>query len=599
MSTKSTAANADTAQGASHTHIFDRMPSKEMLNMLGLPIMLADGDLNVVFVNDAAYEMFEAIEPEIRKDLPRFRAREVVGKNIDLFHKNPMHQRRMIDGMRTPMESGFQIGDRHLAFRAAPFFEDGKLVGSVVEWTDQTDGVNARNDMEKLMVQMRHMAKEHELGDIEVMMNVHEFDGELQDIVKLTNEMVQAHIDVKKAAIEVFQQFGQGNFDADMPPLPGKKAFINDTINVVRQNFRNVTSEITELSDAIVRGDLDVDIDVAKYPGEYRQIVASFERAFASLNSAFGQIASQVTQVQQTVDQMSQSSQSLATNSQIASSSVDEVSASTEQTDAQVKANAESARNATALVNTAAEVAAVGQEKIQGMVQAMEGISNSSKDIAKIIKVIDEIAFQTNLLALNAAVEAARAGQHGRGFAVVAQEVRNLAGRSAKAARETSDLIEGAATRTDTGVRIANETADSFERIASDIQKVKSIVEDINQASDEQSRGVAQINQAIGEVAKTALAASQQADELASTAAQMTAATDHMSQEIGRFKLRAVAPTSGIESFDQMSPEMMAQVRAMMEQMKSGGMKMNGHADGSGSGTSSKGDKDNRGYANF
>lgn len=580
-------------------HLFDRLPSKEMLNSLGNPIMLADGNLNVVFVNESAYELFENIEEDIRQDLPRFRAREVVGKNIDLFHKNPMHQRRMIDGMRNSMESGFKIGSRHLAFRANPFFEEGKLVGVVVEWNDNTAGVNAENSMQLLMDQMRNMSEQHDLGDIEVFMDPNRFEGELRDIVVLTNEMVQAHIDVKKAAMNVFKEFGQGNFDADMPSLPGKKVFINHIVNDVRANFRQVTAEITELSDAIVRGDLDVDVDVSKYPGEYSQIVSSFERAFASLNNAFRQISSQVDQVQQTVAQMSQASQSLATNSQIASSSVDEVSASTEQTDAQVKANAESARNATELVNAAAQVASVGQEKIQGMVQAMEGISNSSKDIAKIIKVIDEIAFQTNLLALNAAVEAARAGQHGRGFAVVAQEVRNLAGRSAKAARETSDLIEGAATRTDTGVRIANETADSFERIASDIQKVKSIVEDINQASDEQSRGVAQINQAIGEVAKTALAASQQADELASTAAQMTAATEHMSQEIGRFRLRAAAPVSGIESFDQMSPEMLAQVRAMMEQQMGGygAGKLNGSKPSASN--PSKGDKDNRGYANF
>lgn len=595
MVTKNSEAYAEKHLSSKKGLVYERITSTEMLDKMGIPVMLSDGDLNIVFVNEAAYAMFDEMEAEIRQDLPRFRARDVIGKNIDIFHKNPMHQRRMVDSMRTATESGFTIGGRHLAFRAFPFFEDNKLAGVMVEWKDETAGVNARRDMDKLMAQMGNMAKEHEAGDIEVFMNSEEFTGELKDIVVLTNDMVKAHIEVKKAAMAVFEEFGQGNFDAQMDQLPGKKAFINNIINEVRTNFRQVTSEIRELSDSIVRGDLDVDIDVTKYPGEYRAIVSSFERAFASLNTAFRQMSTQVDQVQQTVAQMSAASQSLATNSQIASSSVDQVSASTEETDAQVKANAESARNASDLVNTAADVAAVGQEKIQGMVQAMEGISNSSKDIAKIIKVIDEIAFQTNLLALNAAVEAARAGQHGRGFAVVAQEVRNLAGRSAKAARETSDLIEGAATRTDTGVRIANETADSFERIASDIQKVKSIVEDINQASEEQSRGVAQINSAIGEVAKTALAASQQADELASTAAQMTAATDHMSQEIGRFTLRAANSGSSMENFENMSPEMMAQVRAMIEGQAKPISKGNGATAGSGK----SGDKDNRGYANF
>jgi methyl-accepting chemotaxis protein len=197
----------------------------------------------------------------------------------------------------------------------------------------------------------------------------------------------------------------------------------------------------------------------------------------------------------------------------------------------------------------------------------MEGIRASSQDIAKIIKVIDEIAFQTNLLALNAAVEAARAGQHGRGFAVVAQEVRNLAGRSAKAARETSDLIEDASTRVQAGVKIADETSRAFVSIADDITKVRTLVSEIATASGEQSRGVAQINVAIGEVAKSALSTSQQAEELAASAAEMQAATQSMLAEVGRFTLRHDEPARAPElAMAGLPAELMAQIQALILQ---------------------------------
>jgi methyl-accepting chemotaxis protein len=245
---------------------------------------------------------------------------------------------------------------------------------------------------------------------------------------------------------------------------------------------------------------------------------------------------------------------------------VDEVSASAEETDTQVKANAAAAGQASQLVTGAAAVAEEGREKIGQMVTAMEGIRASSQDIGKIIKVIDEIAFQTNLLALNAAVEAARAGQHGRGFAVVAQEVRNLAGRSAKAARETSELIESAGARVQAGVKIADETSRAFTTIAGDIEKVRSFMREISVASDEQARGVAQINTAMSEAAKTALATSQQADEVAASAAEILTATDRMRGALSRFQLRPAdySRGNGLPDLSNLSPEMLAQVQAML-----------------------------------
>ncbi len=499
-------------------------------------------------------------------------------------------------------------------------------------------------DVNGLLTEIRKMVDAHELGDIDVMTDSSRLTGDFADVAQGVNDMVSGHIDTKKKAIAFVTELANGNFEAELEEFPRKKAFINEGMEMVRASFKGVTAEIEMVAQALVDGNFDVDVDSNRYSGSFRTvletmtaiitnfngvideierlsngivsgnldtnvdlgsfrgsygaIMRAFESAFTSLNSAFGTITSQVSQITATVDQMSKASQSLATNSQIQSSSVDEVSSSTEETESQVKSNATAAASARDLVVGASVVAADGKVKIGEMVTAMDGIRASSQDIAKIIKVIDEIAFQTNLLALNAAVEAARAGQHGRGFAVVAQEVRNLAGRSAKAARETSELIESASSRVQEGVRIADETSDAFTSIVDDIEKVRTLVGDIATASDEQSRGVAQINVAVSEIAKSALATSQQADELAASAAQMQAATESMRGEMGRFSLRTMqtaAPSIG--SLEGVSPELMAQIQQMLATQGNENAAPSYQSSG-GSGLRNS-DRDERGFGNF
>lgn len=667
-----------------------RVVGTTLLASLGNPVMVADGDYTILYCNEAAFKMFERIEDDIRRDLPHFGARDIVGKNVDVFHKNPSYQRRIMDKMHKPHEGAFTIGGISLEFTATPVpgierssqfvlvewrdvtevkrikaendaafgqfslmlsemetmaaahdkgdidavidtsvFDDAdirnaasmanamvkahidtkKLAMSVVEqfgmgnfdapfpqmpgkkaFLNETietarrrfveldrDNQQAKQQFEQLLEQMNIMAQAHERGDIDATIDASLFENaDIRNAASTTNAMVKAHIDTKKAALAVIEEFGEGNFDAPFDTLPGKKVFINRIIEKVRSNFREVVSEIRGLSDSIVAGNLDVQADLSKFKGEYRTVIESFDQAFGSLNSAFSVIAEQVDQVAATVNQVAHSSQTLSTNSQVASASVEEVSASVNQTDQQVRANADSTQKASQFVGSAVGLADRGAAKIKDMVSAMHGIKTSSQDIAKIIKVIDEIAFQTNLLALNAAVEAARAGQHGRGFAVVAQEVRNLAGRSAKAARETSDLIEDASNRVNAGVRIADETSEAFTGISQQITQVKDIVEEIDRSGAEQSRGVAQISLAMTEIAKSALDTSQQADELAAGAAEMSAATEQMKDEIGRFKLRRTETAMPIAGLNGLPPEMLAQIQAMMNSKPNGKVTHNG-----------------------
>mgnify|MGYP006276678117 CR=1 FL=1 len=392
--------------------------------------------------------------------------------------------------------------------------------------------------LSEVVSDMRSMSNEHDKGDIDALINTSKFQGAFAEMVKGINDMVTDHITLNRKTMACIREFGEGNFDAELEKFPGKKAFINDTVELVRGNIKGVMADINHLSAAIAEGDLSVRLDTARFKGDYRRIVETLGIAVDRLSESMYQMVTTIEQVSQTAEQLNAASQNMAATSEEQSSSVEEMTSSLEETDSQVKANTDSANAANQLVISASDAARQGQLKMETMVEAMRAINLSAQNIAKIIKVIDEIAFQTNLLALNAAVEAARAGQHGRGFAVVAQEVRNLAGRSAKAARETANLIEDSIKRVDEGVSSAGNTHEALNQIVHNVVKVKDLMAEIATASMEQSRGVSQINIAMSQVSKTAQSSSQQAEELASSAHELTNVANRMRTEVTQFKLR-------------------------------------------------------------
>jgi methyl-accepting chemotaxis protein len=338
-----------------------------------------------------------------------------------------------------------------------------------------------------------------------------------------------------------------------LPPIIGLLAMM------VRQII-TPSKQIARVAADIAKGDLNQRV-VVKSNDEFGDMATAFQQMIAGLNETLQQTKTIVEQVVPSVEQMRAISQSLASSAEEQSAAAEEVASSLEETDAQVNTNAESAHVANQLVSQTTEVAQTGQEKMKSMTQAMDGIATSSREIGRIIKVIDEIAFQTNLLALNAAVEAARAGQHGRGFAVVAQEVRNLAERSARAARETAELIEDAGRRVEEGVGIAGETAKALGEIVENVVKVKDLVAEIAAASEDQARGVAQVNTAMLQVNQGAQAASQQSEELASTADELAQLAEVLRAQTARFKLRE---EGRVPELAGMTPDMLRQVAEMV-----------------------------------
>ncbi len=277
----------------------------------------------------------------------------------------------------------------------------------------------------------------------------------------------------------------------------------------------------------------------SKKRDEVGSAVRALDRIMTVFDNALSRISEESRNVDTVISNLSESTQSLAYNAEIQSSAIEELSSSVEQTSSQVRSNAQSSQSAYDSAARMNKAVINGKSRVAEMVEAMNDIRVSSNEISRIIKVIDDIAFQTNLLALNAAVEAARAGSQGRGFAVVASEVRNLAGRSTKAAQETQQLIEQSASRVSVGVEISEATKASFENIASDIDYVSSLMADISRASEEQASGVESVNLAINEIARYASNSTTEAEKIALTSEKLIRANAELRNEIGRFATTA------------------------------------------------------------
>ncbi|KAI5912785.1 methyl-accepting chemotaxis protein [Thauera sp. 2A1] len=417
-----------------------------------------------------------------------------------------------------------------------------------------------------LIADMRHMSEQHDLGDIDVRIDEGRFAGAYATMAHGVNGMVFGHIAVKKKAMACFGEFGRGNMDAPIEQFPGKKRFINDTVEQVRANIKALIEDANMLARAAVEGRLETRADASRHQGDFRCIVegvnatldavigpinevkrvmvalsggdltqkitddyaGDFRVLQGAVNESLDKLAEIIEQVRGAADaltnaagQVSATAQSLSQSSSEQAASVEETSASIEQMSASINQNSENAKITDSMATKASSEAGEGGAAVKSTVAAM-------KNIAGKIGIIDDIAYQTNLLALNAAIEAARAGEHGKGFAVVAAEVRKLAERSQVAAQEIGELAGNS-------VQLAERAGRLLDEIVPSINKTSDLVQEIASASHEQTAGVGQINNAMGQLNKATQQNASASEELAATAEELGGQAGQLQELMGFF----------------------------------------------------------------
>ncbi|WP_281183874.1 methyl-accepting chemotaxis protein [Trichlorobacter lovleyi] len=291
---------------------------------------------------------------------------------------------------------------------------------------------------------------------------------------------------------------------------------------VVARKIRQALMEAVDASNKLAQGDLTIAID-AKSADETGQLLGAMQEMVNGIKEVVNQTIEASHQVSQAADQISEANQSFSQKITEQAASVEETTATMEEMSASIKSTAENSREASNLARSSKSLADGGSAVMDDTIRAMDDINKSSRKIANISDVIEEIAFQTNLLALNAAVEAARAGEHGKGFAVVAAEIRSLAQRTTQSAKEINGLIEDSSEKTSKGVELAQELSKKLAEIGISIKKVTDLMDEVAAASQEQSAGINQVNTAMGQVDQATQANASLVEETSAAAEELAA----------------------------------------------------------------------------
>ena len=530
------------------------------LEALRANVMLADETLTITYMNPALVALLREAEADLKKELPRFDVSTLIGSNIDVFHKNPSHQRGMLERLERPHDATIFIGERAFDLRVMPIKKGTRRNGFVVEWANAKDR----------LVNLDYTAQIAAIGRTQTIIQftpegvvldansnfLDVFGYDLSEIKGKKHGMfMEASARESRDDVTFWENLRKGIFQAGefkRVARNGDELWIQGAYNPILDASGKVVKivkfavdvtarvkAVTAIASALTslaQGDLEARLD--------RPLTPELDKLRVDLNSAIQTIQGTLQKVDQssrTVErgtgEIRASSGSLSQRTEQQAASLEETAAALDEITATVKKTAEGAKQARSVVGIAKVNAEESGQVVQQAVTAMGSIEKSSREISQIIGVIDEIAFQTNLLALNAGVEAARAGEAGRGFAVVASEVRALAQRSADAAKEIKALISTSGNQVEQGVSFVGRTGEALSRIVKQVAEIDGIVNEIALSAQEQATALDEVNTAVNQMDGVTQQNAAMVEEMTAASAALAQETADMRQLIAQFSL--------------------------------------------------------------
>ena len=457
------------------------------MNAASTNLMVTDVDLTILSMNDALKAMFTKNAPLLKQVLPHFDPNTIIGSNIDIFHKNPAHQRAILSHLTNTWHGQLNLADGALVIdlTVVPVINNGLRQGYVAEWRDVTSAVT----MTKNLVRAVNDANVGILGN---------------------------HIDTS----------GQ----------EGIFLTVGESVNSLLTSLRNFIPQITHSIGEIAFGRLNSKLK-GDYQGDYMLAQSSINISMRALNEMVAQVSFSATQVKDAMRQLSAGIETFSDQVHQQSAAIEQTSAASHQMLTSIQQNTATITHANAVTQQVTQQVNDGTKVMEAALKAMKAVEESGKKIGDIVGLIDSIAFQTNLLALNAAVEAARAGEHGRGFAVVAGEVRALAGKSAEAAKDIKALINNSVEQISEGTRRAHDAGHALERISSSVIEVSSIINQVAEASQQQERAIQSLNQSMAVIDEVAQQSANLVEETTASTAQVMNSMNALDGLVGQFAL--------------------------------------------------------------